>query len=178
MKILVLDDDAAFRARLCKALARRGHIAAECGSVTAARLEIETAGVDFDACIVDLRLPGESGLDFVHWLRGHRDDCKILVLTGFGSIATAVQAMKLGAADYLTKPADADQILTALLREREQECAAADEPPFFPSLDRVEWEHMQRVLQECGGNISMAARKLGIERRTLQRKLQKFPPVN
>jgi two-component system response regulator RegA len=178
MNILILDDDEAYRERLCRALGKRGHFVEETSCVAGARVALDHHGVCFDACVVDLRLPGESGLDFVHWLRKHHPSCQILILTGFGSIATAVRAMKLGAADYLTKPADADQILSALLREKMTGSSVAMESPCFPSLDRVEWEHMQRVLQECGGNISMAARKLGIERRSLQRKLQKLPPAN
>jgi two-component system, response regulator RegA len=179
MRILVVDDDVTFRERLCKALSRRGHDVEQAGCVAGARRVVETAGVRFEGCIVDLRLPGESGLEFVHWLGDLCPACSILVLTGFGSIATAVQAIRLGATDYLTKPADADQILGALLRAKREEARdAVEDPAFFPSLDRVEWEHMQRVLQECAGNISMAARKLGIERRTLQRKLQKLPPRN
>jgi len=178
MNILILDDDETYRDRLCKALARRGHFVQGSGCVADARQTVEGSKLRFDACVVDLRLPGESGLDFVHWLRQNQRACRILILTGFGSIASAVKAMKLGAADYLTKPADADQILSALLREKTPESSPVHDPSYFPSLDRVEWEHMQRVLQECGGNVSMAARKLGIERRTLQRKLQKFPPTN
>jgi len=178
MNILVLDDDKTFRERLSHALSKRGHEVGQADCVTTAKAALEKYKTGLDACVVDLRLPGESGLDFVHWLGKRQPGCRILILTGFGSIASAVQAMKLGAADYLTKPADADQILAALLRSKTPEPSTIQNPPYFPSLDRVEWEHMQRVLQECQGNISLAARKLGIERRSLQRKLQKLPPLN
>lgn len=98
------------------------------------------------------------------------------MLTGYGSIATALQAVRLGAADYLTKPADADQILAALQGSPRPPANSPDAPDTTPSLDRVEWEHMQRVLHDCGGNISQAARALGLDRRSLQRKLAKYPP--
>jgi two-component system response regulator RegA len=177
MNILVLDDDETYRDRLVRALSKRGHCVAQAACVAAARVVAENFGLTLDACVVDLRLPDESGLDFIHGMRRSHSGCRMLVLTGFGSIATAVQAIKLGATDYLTKPADADQILAALARDPKPDSPSSLQPPTFPSLDRVEWEHLQRVLQECDGNVSQAARTLGIERRTLQRKLQKFPPV-
>jgi two-component system response regulator RegA len=99
------------------------------------------------------------------------------VLTGYGSIATALQAVRSGAADYRTKPADADQVLAALRGEPAAYDREADQPLNVPSLDRMEWEHLQRVLADCGGNISQAARLLGINRRSLQRKLARYPPV-
>lgn len=181
--ILVVDDDETFRERIARALQRRGYVAREADNAGNAR---ELAGVEesvFDAAVVDLKMPGESGLELVRWLGLHHPDMQVLVLTGYGSIATAVEAIRLGAADYLTKPADADQILQALFSGREgvpEEGQEADlsrsNEVTVPSLDRVEWEHLQRVLSECHGNISAAARVLGIERRTLQRKLQKLPP--
>jgi len=118
---------------------------------------------------VDLRLPGESGLSVVKDLKSLDPATVVVVLTGYGSIATAVESMKLGAASYLTKPADADQIVAAF-----EGTQPADEGA-VPSLARVEWEHIQRVLADCGGNVSQAARMLGIHRRSLQRKLSKYP---
>lgn len=175
--ILLVDDDDAFLRRLGKALERRGFLVAEASGVADAKRIAGEKPDFFHACVVDLRMPDGSGLEFVHWLNKSQPECRILVLTGFGSIATAVEAIKLGAADYLTKPADADQILAALMGRLSNEKAdPASETGEFPSLDRVEWEHLQRVLRECGGNVSLTAKVLGIERRTLQRKLQKFPP--
>lgn len=127
--------------------------------------------------IVDLRLPDGDGLTLVRELSAAQPGLPIVVLTGFGSIANALEAVRLGARDYLTKPADADQILLAALRgERIVRDNPKEVPAETPSLDRVEWEHIQRVLADCGGNISQTARLLGLDRRTLQRKLGKFPP--
>jgi two-component system response regulator RegA len=120
--------------------------------------------------VIDLRLPGESGLAIVRDLKALDPSTVIVVLTGYGSIATAVESIKLGATGYLTKPADADQILAAL----DGTTAAANQFP-APSLARVEWEHIHRVLADCDGNVSQAARMLGIHRRSLQRKLSKNP---
>jgi two-component system response regulator RegA len=125
--------------------------------------------------VVDLRLDGESGLDVVRLLRDRLPEIRGLILTGYGSIATAVDAMRLGAVDYLSKPADTDQIEAALFSEIAGMPAPANET-IVPSLDRVEWEHLQRVLRDCDGNARATARKLGIERRTLQWKLRKYPP--
>jgi two-component system response regulator RegA len=129
--------------------------------------------------VVDLRMPGKSGLEVVREL--HRIDpaTKIVVLTGYGSIATALEAVRLGATHYLTKPADVDEVIASFDRggaEVAVETPSAErETPHTPSLARVEWEHIQRVLTDCGGNITKAAEKLGIHRRSLQRKLSKFP---
>ncbi len=122
-----------------------------------------------ELALVDLRLPGESGLSVVRDLKDLDPSTVIVVLTGYGSIATAVESVKLGAAGYLTKPADADQIVAAF--EGKQPSDEAE----VPSLARVEWEHIQRVLADCAGNVSQAARMLGIHRRSLQRKLSKYP---
>lgn len=173
-RIVVVDDDETFRGRLAVALSRRGYPAMEACGVAEAIHVFEKIKGPVAGCVADLRMPGESGLQLVRWIAANRPGVRVLVLTGFGSIATAVEAMQLGAANYLTKPADADQILDALFAPPAP--AAEDFPSKVPSLDRVEWEHLQRVLQQCGGNISGAARVLGIERRTLQRKLQKYPP--
>jgi two-component system response regulator RegA len=119
--------------------------------------------------LVDLRLPGESGLAVVRDLKALDASTVVVVLTGYGSIATAVESVKLGAASYLTKPADADQIVAAFEGTQPSDDAQA------PSLARVEWEHIQRILSDCAGNVSQAARILGIHRRSLQRKLAKRP---
>jgi two-component system response regulator RegA len=172
-RILVVDDDTVFRDRLAASLRRRGHEV-----VTAARLEQVTEllhGFAPECAVIDLRLDGESGLEVARALRERLPEIRILILTGYGSITTAVDAMRLGAVDYLSKPADTGQIEAALFSGPAVAVPGESEAP-VPSLERVEWEHMQRVLRDSGGNISATARKLGIERRTLQRKLQKYPP--
>lgn len=171
-KILVCDDDAIFRKRLVRAFQSRGHETFDAPTPDEA---IETCRrFKPERAILDLRMPGKSGLDLLNDLIAIDSDIDVVILTGFGSIATAVEAVHRGAVDYLTKPADADQILAAFDR------AGQDLPPQVPdnqpTLARVEWEHIQRVLSDCGGNISQAARKLGIHRRSLQRKLAKMPP--
>ena len=125
--------------------------------------------------LVDLRVPGGSGLDVVREIKAVDPATTIVVLTGYGSIATAVEAVRLGAAEYLTKPADVDQIVAALTRPRRRRKPPTTSPEHVPSLARVEWEHINRVLADCGGNISKAARLLGIHRRSLQRKLERYP---
>ena len=124
-----------------------------------------------ELALVDMRLPGESGLAVVRDLKALDAATVVVVLTGYGSIATAVESMRLGATNYLTKPADADQIVAAFEGTRVQ----GDTDAAAPSLARVEWEHINRVLADCGGNVSQAARILGIHRRSLQRKLGKDP---
>ncbi len=175
--ILVVDDDEVLRRRLVRALRERGFDAegAE-GCATARARAVER---DFDRALVDLRMPDGSGLDLVGDLKAACATTRIVVLTGYGSIATAVEAMRLGAVSYLPKPADADEVLLAFDRaESPPDAAAAEaESPPAPSLARAEWEHLNRVLADCGGNISEAARRLGIHRRSLQRKLQKYPPA-
>jgi two-component system, response regulator RegA len=170
-EILLVDDDHPFLERLARAFEKRGFTVRAAGSALAVR-EGLAAGWKPGAAVIDLKMPGESGLDLVRWLGEFHPKVRVLVLTGYGSIATAVHAMRIGASDYLTKPADADQIERALFGAAAP--STAEMPP--PSLGRVEWEHLHRVLQECGGSISAAARALGIERRSLQRKLQKYPP--
>ena len=122
--------------------------------------------------VVDLKLPGRSGLDVVRALVAMDEAMAIVVMTGFGSIATAVESVRSGARQYLSKPADVDQIIAAL---QTPTAVAPDAPVAVPSLARVEWEHIQRVLAECQGNVSQAARLLGLHRRSLQRKLSKYP---
>jgi two-component system response regulator RegA len=169
-RFLVVDDDEIFRARLVKAMQSRGIEAHGAGTAEAA-LEL-AAKVQPQAAIVDMRMPGSSGLDLVSELKTRLPSIKVVVLTGYGSIATAVEAVRRGAVNYLTKPLDTDQILTAFDKD-------SDPPPAesIPSLARVEWEHIQRILHDCNGNISLAARKLGLHRRSLQRKLGKLPPL-
>jgi two-component system response regulator RegA len=168
-RLLVVDDDAVFRQRIALALQRRGYETCAAGSVG------EAIGIAADfapqLALIDLKMPGGNGLDLVAALKAALPGIRMVVLTGYGSIASALEAVRLGAADYLTKPADADQIAAALAgRAKPAELSA-------PSLDRVEWEHLQRVLADCGQNISQAARVLGIDRRSLQRKLNKIPPA-
>lgn len=173
-RILVVDDDEVFRERLASSLHRRGH-----SVITATNLAETMAKVpEFlpECAVIDLRLEDESGLLVARTLRESFPDLRVLILTGYGSIATAVDAMRIGAVDYLSKPADTDQIEAALFSPVADSERSLENDPAVPSLERVEWEHMQRVLHDCGGNISATARKLGIERRTLQRKLQKYPP--
>ncbi|MBK7581649.1 MAG: response regulator [Myxococcales bacterium] len=166
--LLVVDDDDAFRERLVRALAARDVEAFGAASVADAR-RISTAESP-ELAVVDLRLGVEDGLDVVRELHSIDPTTRILMLTGYGSIATAVEAVRLGAFDYLQKPADADEILARF------DCARpARGDAQVPSLARVEWEHIQRVMLDCDGNVSEAARRLGIHRRSLQRKLAKHP---
>jgi two-component system, response regulator RegA len=170
---LVVDDDDIFRNRLCRAFAARGWEAI--GAADGERaLELSSQSSP-DLAVVDLRLPGMSGLDIVQGLRNLDETTCIIMLTGYGSIATALTATKLGANHYLSKPADADQILTAYSKISEGSPVDSNAPA-VPSLARVEWEHIQRVLTDCGGNVSQAAKLLGLHRRSLQRKLAKYPP--
>jgi two-component system response regulator RegA len=167
--LLVVDDDAPLRTRLVKAFVDRGYDASGVGSAAEA---IAAARQDSpELALVDLRLGGDSGLDVVQELKAIDDTTRIVVLTGYGSIATAVESMKRGATTYLTKPVDADQIAAAF----DGASTASTTDTAVPTLARVEWEHIQRVLADCGGNVSQAARLLGIHRRSLQRKLWKHP---
>lgn len=169
--VLVVEDDEAFRTMLVGALERRGYDAHGVGDGATA---LEWARRDSpEMAVVDLRLPDQSGLDVVRGLKAIDPSTSVIVLTGYGSIATALEAIRLGASHYLTKPTDADRVLEAFelgLASRPREIAADT-----PSLARVEWEHIQRVLADCGGNVSEAARALSMHRRSLQRKLAKRP---
>lgn len=174
-RLLLVDDDDVFRDRLARAMSRRGYETKTAANGTEA-LKVAT---DFRPkyAVLDLRMPDESGLQVVEKLLTILPDIHIVMLTGYGSIATAVEALRLGAADYLTKPADGDQIDRALQKvkaENLKNSVSAD----VPSLDQVEWEHLHRVLADCQNNISQAARLLGIDRRSLQRKLKKYPPTH
>lgn len=172
--VLVIDDDERFRARLCRSFELRGWEAVGAGDGVAARaLAVDVAP---DLALVDLKMEGESGLDIVRNLRGLDATVSIIMLTGYGSIATAIEAVKRGADHYLSKPVDVEQILAAFQSLRDRERAGEQPPMTVPTLARVEWEHIQRVLADCGGNVSQCAKLLGMHRRSLQRKLSKFPP--
>jgi two-component system response regulator RegA len=171
--ILVVDDDEPFRTRLGRAMRDRGYDVRTAGDYEAAMAAAREESPQL--AVVDLKMPGHSGLELVRDLLAVDPTTRIVVLTGYGSIATAVDAMRLGAKNYLPKPADADEIIRALMRDADPSDVAPHEFP-APSLARAEWEHMQRVLADCGGNISEAARRLGIHRRSLQLRLRKDPP--
>jgi two-component system response regulator RegA len=169
---LLVDDDERFRERLLKAFRQRGLEAQGASNYEEAVRLVKAHS--FRRALIDLRMPGHDGLMLLRALLEHRPELFVVVLTGFGSIATAVEAMQLGARNYLTKPCDADRILCAF--NSEPPLLEASEPVFeTPSLARIEREHIERVLRECSGNISKTARVLGIHRRTLQYKLAKFP---
>jgi two-component system response regulator RegA len=170
--ILIVDDDATLRERLAVALRARGLDARTASNYDEA-LALARAEPP-ELAVLDLRMPGRSGLELLRELKSIDAETKIVVLTAYGSIATTIDAMKLGAVYYLQKPADADDILAAFGREQ---AAAVGSPDFAaPSLERVRWEHINRVLSDCDGNVSEAARRLQMHRRTLQRILQKYPP--
>jgi two-component system, response regulator RegA len=171
---LIIDDDDTLRTRVCRAFQLRGWEAYGTDTAAAALRMAQEHGPEL--AIVDLRLPGESGLDIIRALRNLDATISIIMLTGYGSIATALEAIKGGADHYLTKPVDVDQILSAYEALRATPPAEQDLPETVPSLARVEWEHIQRVLTDCKGNVSQAARLLGLHRRSLQRKLSKYPP--
>jgi two-component system, response regulator RegA len=174
--ILIVDDDATFRARLARAFTDRGfEVRVAKDATSAAALAAEESP---ELAVVDLRMPGRSGLELAQELLRIDPATKVVVLTGYGSIATAIEAMRLGATHYLSKPADVDDILAAFAREGSPPLEPIGGEHATPSLARAEWEHLNRVLTDCGGNISEAARRLGIHRRSLQRKLKKFPPAD
>jgi two-component system response regulator RegA len=169
--LLVVDDDEPFRTRLGRALEKRGFVVYLAESVERG-LELGKLYKP-DCAVIDLRLADGSGLDIVPALRDVRADCRIVMLTAYGNIATAVAAVKAGAVDYLAKPADADAVEHALLSES----SASPAPPPDPMpADRVRWEHILRVFEQCGRNVSETARRLKMHRRTLQRILAKHAP--
>jgi len=172
--VLIVDDDEVLRERLGRALRARGWrvVTASDPATGQAAARVEPT----DCALIDLKMPGGSGLDLVRALKALHPQAKVIVFTGYGSIATALDAVRLGAAHYLSKPADADEIIAAFDRAAGggPTCPAA--APDTPSLARAEWEHIDRVLSDSGGNISEAARRLAITRRTLQLKLKKHPP--
>jgi two-component system response regulator RegA len=175
-RLLVVDDDEPYRLRLCRAFRGRGFEVADAGCA-ADGLERARAFRPQRA-VLDLRMPDGSGIALLSDLLREHPDLACVVLTGYGSITTAVEAVRRGAVDYLTKPADADEILQAFEPrvEPDAEAAEAELDEAAPTLHRVEWEHIQRVLEACDGNVSRAARILGVHRRTLQRKLATRPP--
>ena len=168
MRILIVDDDEPFRLALRNAFVRRGYEVSLAGSPAEADATVRDHPPQY--AVVDLRMPGGLGLDVVRALRGLAKPPQVVVLTGYGTIGTAVEAIRLGAINYLNKPADADEIEAALQGK------SPPPPGDVPSLDRQEWEYLNRILADCNGNISEAARRLKMHRRTLQRKLQKHPP--
>ena len=169
--LLLVDDDEAFLRRLAKAMEKRGFEVETAGSVAAGRAIATNRPPAYAVC--DLRLEDGNGLDVVEVIREKRPDSRIVVLTGYGALATAVAAVKIGATDYLSKPADATDITNALLANG----ADLPPPPENPmSADRVRWEHIQRVYELCDRNVSETARRLNMHRRTLQRILAKRSP--
>ncbi len=168
---LVLDDDGPFCQRLARALTQRGFTVSAVSTVAEAK---DIARLNPPAfAVLDLRLEDGSGLDVVEVLHQHRPETRAIVLTGYGAIATAVAAVKAGAADYLSKPADVDDIIKALTASPDEKPAPPDNPM---SADRVRWEHIQRVYELCNHNVSETARRLNMHRRTLQRILAKRAP--
>ena len=171
-KILLVDDDQSFCASLRRSLERRGYTVNVAHNVDDAITLCEQFTPEM--AVVDLKLETRSGLNLIPVLRQRFPNIKMLMLTGYSSIATTVEAIKLGADNYLQKPASTTEILAAL-EDQTSPASTSDAELSPPSLDRIEWEHIQRVLAENAGNISETARQLGMHRRTLQRKLQKRP---
>ncbi len=169
--LLLVDDDEPFVKRLARAMEKRGFEVETAESVAAGQAMASHRPPAF--AVIDLRLADGNGLDVVETIRGKREDARIVVLTGYGAIATAVAAVKIGATDYLSKPADANQIAAALIADAED----LPPPPENPmSADRVRWEHIQRIYEQCDRNVSETARRLSMHRRTLQRILAKRSP--
>jgi two-component system response regulator RegA len=173
--LLLVDDDATLRERLARAFRQRGYSVRTAGDALEA---LAAAREDSpELAVIDLRMPGASGLELLRDLKRIDPTTKVVILTGYGSIATTVDAMRLGAVHYLQKPADADEILAAFERSEAAPLDVAPKDFEAPSLERVKWEHISRVLQDCGGNVSEAARRLNLHRRSLQRILLKYPPI-
>jgi two-component system response regulator RegA len=169
--LLIVEDDRSFLQRLAKALEQRGFSVTTAESVADGLLQVEKSTPAF--AVVDMRLGDGNGLDVISALKQRRPDARGIILTGYGNIATAVNAVKLGAVDYLAKPADADDVVAALLAIDNKKI----DPPENPmSADRVRWEHIQRIYELCGRNVSETARRLNMHRRTLQRILAKRAP--
>jgi two-component system, response regulator RegA len=172
--ILIVDDDETFRRRMARAFEERGFDVRTAASYDEA---VDAARQDSpQLALVDLKMPGRSGIDLVRELKSIDETTNVVVLTGYGSIATAIEAIRLGASHYLSKPADLDDIVQAFNRDPNTTLPVGVTEPEVPSLARVEWEHIQRVLTDCGGNVSEAARRLRMHRRSLQLKLRKNPP--
>ncbi len=169
--LLIVDDDRPFLQRLARAMETRGFSVETAESVAEGMAKIKIGAPDF--AVVDMRLNDGNGLDVIEGIRNVKPNCKAIILTGYGNIATAVTAVKMGAIDYLAKPADADDVYTALMRKPSDK---ADPPENPMSADRVRWEHIQRVYELCDRNVSETARRLNMHRRTLQRILAKRAP--
>ena len=169
--LLIVEDDKSFLQRLARAMEGRGFAVTTAESVADGLTQLETTSPAF--AVVDMRLEDGNGLDVISALKRRRPDARAIILTGYGNIATAVNAVKLGAVDYLSKPVDADDVVAALLALEGRKA----EPPENPmSADRVRWEHIQRIYELCGRNVSETARRLNMHRRTLQRILAKYAP--
>jgi two-component system, response regulator RegA len=169
--LLIVEDDKSFLQRLARAMEGRGFAVTTAESVADGLTQLETSSPAF--AVVDMRLEDGNGLDVISALKRRRPDARAIILTGYGNIATAVNAVKLGAVDYLSKPVDADDVVAALLALDGRKA----EPPENPmSADRVRWEHIQRIYELCGRNVSETARRLNMHRRTLQRILAKRAP--
>jgi two-component system response regulator RegA len=169
--LLIVEDDKSFLQRLARAMEGRGFNVTTAESVADGLTQLETSSPAF--AVVDMRLEDGNGLDVISALKRRRPDARAIILTGYGNIATAVNAVKLGAVDYLSKPVDADDVVAALLALDGRKA----EPPENPmSADRVRWEHIQRIYELCGRNVSETARRLNMHRRTLQRILAKRAP--
>ncbi len=170
-RLLLVDDDKPFLTRLGRAMEARGFQVQMCESIAEAQASVKVTPPDF--AVVDMRLGDGNGLDVIAAIHKVKPDCKAIILTGYGNIATAVTAVKMGAIDYLSKPADADEVYAALTRQPDERA----EPPENPmSADRVRWEHILRVYELCDRNVSETARRLNMHRRTLQRILAKRAP--
>jgi len=169
--LLIVDDDKPFLTRLARAMESRGFEVDTAESVEEAVAKTRVKAPAF--AVIDMRLGDGNGLDVVQAIRDRRPDAKTVILTGYGNIATAVTAVKLGAVDYLSKPADADDVYAALTRSGAEKAAPPENPM---SADRVRWEHIQRVYEMCDRNVSETARRLNMHRRTLQRILAKRAP--
>ena len=171
--ILIVDDDDILRESLVRSFDRRGFVSSGAASFEAALEKVRE--ISPDMVVADINMPGRSGLELLREIKSFDPLIKVVMLTGYGSIATTIEAMRLGASYYVPKPADTDDIIAAFERAEAPPLEASIEYK-APSLARAEWEHINRVLADCGGNISEAARRLGIHRRSLQRKLRKYPP--
>lgn len=172
--ILIVEDHQMLRERLARAFRDRGFDVRVAGNYDEAIALAESDSPEY--AVIDMRMPGRSGLELLRDLKKIDVATKVVVMTGFGSIATAVDAMRLGATNYISKPVDVDDILAAFERAEAPPLEGSPTHYAAPSLARVEWEHIQRVLSDCAGNVSEAARRLNIHRRSLQRKLQKQAP--
>ena len=169
--LLIVDDDKSFCLRLARAMESRGFVVTTASCVAEGLSAIASAPPAY--AVIDMRLTDGNGLDVISDLKARRSDTRAVILTGYGNIVTAVTAVKLGAFDYLAKPADADEIFNALMATQHDKAALPENPM---SADRVRWEHIQRIYELCGRNVSETARRLNMHRRTLQRILAKRAP--